>query len=635
MLKRFLKFFSNTDASSDEIDHPHIHRLKEGVEGSATYLEFLLAEVEPRVKRRLDRYPYSDPILELSTAILLELFPDYFEESEGALLDEWSPRGNMLATPPGGRPVPPPPPGPGGPPPPPKEGGDSEDSGDESEGGSVDESSREQSETNGDDEGQSDAIEEGEEESEEVVSPATADGGDSEESPEEDGEDDEPEEVEETQVVDDGSTREVGLDSIVETVDLVEGDEDGAEEEPEGDVEPLQADEVEGGNSAPPAGFVNNLDDTAEFAPPPIHRGTVDESIWPVSISDSSILHGSRVLLAVLLDNDRLPIGEQLSVGEILMAADLWVHLIAQAVKLDNRVQKLARLVEKKFGSNFFSQARLLLRLFPANTETRVNNDRQLFYEDMILRMGIRRRLPINGSDIDAAIGGLDGLSVADDDEVCQALQTLRRRIGLTMHLYTREPGQVQRWEEIAEQCERPEATSYVLDNLPPRRWRQVVRDDGRSVQTLVQDHMVRSMARDYMLGHLKTCYFILRAVGDTGLESYLDSFFDWSLERFDIDVVQLLPRIHSRLTTGAELIGDIFGDVYDRHYREPMEEALENFDEEALDEAFRDAMERIADSELNDVAQGSFNLGGFILDSYLEFEHPEPSFAFKLYRLT
>ncbi len=662
MLKRFLKFFSNSDGSTDEMDHPHVHHLQEQEGEAATYLEFLLDKVEPRVEKRLQAHPSSDPVLEIATGILLELFPDYWDEVDEPLADDWSPRAAPSMPPPPGPGVPPPPPEAAGPPPAPGADAVVDEDRDDEDVAPVDEEKEEPV----DEEPAADAEDNDEQDKVEIQEDSgdDADGSlDEESEPEEELADDdsdesleeesEAEEIEgseilEEEVVDeeladesleeDSEAEEIEGSEILEeeVVDEELADEESAaDEEAAGDEDDELDDTAETIDAPPPAGFVSAIEDTAEFEPPPISRGSVDRSVWPKSLGDPSVLHGARILLAVLLDNDRLPEGEQLSVGEVLMAADLWVHLIAQAVDLDDRVQKLARLVEKKFGANYFSQARLLLKLFPANTETRINNDRQLFYEDMILRMGIRRRHEVRDDDIDEMVQALSEPDLDDDEGVKEGLEILAARTQMRMHLYTRDPDEVSRWRGLAEIGDDPDCVPYLLEKIPPRRWRQCPVGSERPISQVVREHLVRPMAREHVINHLKTCYFILRAVGDTGLESYLDSFFDWSKECCDVDAIVLLPELHRRLTASTELIDALFGEVYAKRYRGPIEDALQGLDDAALQEAFASAIDLIVSSDVNAAAEGHFNLGGFILDAYLGFEYPDPSFAFKLHRLT
>ena len=526
MFKRFLEIFRNeNDPPTEDMEHPHQDAIDD--DEDRTYLAFLFESVLPRVEKRLEEHPQSDPILEVAVALLVELFPDRWEEPKAALRDEFSPAGGPPAPPPGTGP--------------PEEQDD-----DESE------------------------------------------------------QDDEP---------------------LADTAEIIDVDDLGVTEEGHHD-----------GEGAAPSGFVSALDETAEFAPPDL-ADVSTASPWPMALDDPAVLRGARVLLAVLLDNDRLPESKQLEVAEVVMAAELWVHLMARAVDINEKVQNLARLVERKFEANHFSQARLLLKLFPANRPTQVNNDRQLFFEEMIYRLGIRRGGL--GGEKQTLAASLASLELSDDEAVRSKFQDLATGPGIEMFVYTREPDEVVRWRELVEGCSNEVAAQEFLERIPPRRWRRVMEEGDRKVATSLREHIVRPMAREEVIGYIKTCYFVLRAVGDTGLEGYLNAFFDWSQSCCDVEATVYLPEVHRRVQEGQELIDEVFGEIYDDYYGAVIGDKLDAFDEAAMEEAFVEAMDRIAEVDVADVPTGQFNLGALVLDAHLGFEYPEPAFAFKLHRLT
>lgn len=535
-----------------------------------SYLDLLLEEISPAVATRLAAHPDSDPLLEIAAAALMAIFPARFEALDGPLSDDWTPSH-----------TPPPPPEQGLPPIPTAVPAAPDLQEEDSETFETLDESSVVGEVELEDEDDSEVFETLDESS--VVGAVDADAWDE---------------------------QEAASAAIDETGELeVADDRDGA-----------------------PAGFVSALDDTAEFDVP-VARAASSVS-WPVSLYSAEMLHGARVLLAVLLDNDRLPLASQLSVAELLVAADLWTQLVAQAQGIEQRVEPLARLVEQKFAAGSFGQVKLLLQLFPANAETRISNDRQIFYEDMILRMGIRRRQSLAQSAVDDLKAGLKGLHLDEEAATPEIFGALAESAGVSMHLYTREPSELEPWRELAQGCELPNARAYLLGMVPPRRWRPVVGRSERPLLRLLKEHLVKPMARDHIILHLKATYFVLRAVGDTGLEPYLDDFLDFSSQVCGVDAERFMPEIYRRTLGSAESIGAIFLDIYSRHYQKAIEARMDALDEDAICEAFDTAMARIAKSELAEQAPGDFNLGGFVLDAHLGLELSQPGFGFKLYRL-
>ncbi len=646
MLKEFLNLFRNEDDGADQVEHPHLEKLRSEEHADSTYLEFLLQQVRPHVAQRLEQHPDSDPILEVATGIFAEMFPDRWQQPDGPLRDRWTPgqKADLSGEPPQPPDTAAAPPAP--PAPPPVDdvdvGSDADEPSDEETDPDSEPSAQLQEDSETEDApGDNDASDE----TAEGDKPAQSEGNDDEEAVDADSSNQREEEKEQQEKAPEDDAEEESTEPE-DTDQLSDGDDDeeaSEQEQKDVAVEKLD-DEIHGieelgvvqeevVDSSTPAGFVSALDETAEFQPPP-PPASGTQGVMP--LDDAAVLHGARILLAVLLDNDRLPVSNQLSPRELLMAAALWTRLLMRDTNIDDRVKQLARLVEQKFTDNHFSQAGLLLKLFPTNRETRINNDRQLFFEDLITRLGVHDRFG-SGSDgtIGESIDQLTELSLDDDAALREAFEKLAETTGLNLHLYTRSPADVDRWRTLVETTNRPEAVWYFLDKIPPRRWRSVADGDERAVETALREHIVRPMVRDYVIRQVQTCYFVLRTVGDTGLEPYLDSFFDWSEKCFDIDATAFMPEIHERITRERHLIAPVFADIYERHFRESVHQLLTDFDDDQLHDAFEGAIERIATSSPDDVTDGNYDLGGFVLDAYLEFEYPEPRFGFGMHRLT
>ncbi len=390
------------------------------------------------------------------------------------------------------------------------------------------------------------------------------------------------------------------------------------------------------------AGFDNPVDDTSELDIRLAISATSAENnakspTKAISLDNENVLHNGRVLLTMLLNNDRLPPGQQLTVSELLLASELWIGFMLHNDGLDTQAQKLLQLIEQKFTDGQFSQARLLLQLFQTDRATLINNDRNLFYEDMILRVGIRRRHTAS-NEIKSAIRTLSQLVSTDlsDKSVRNLLDYLQEHLFIEFHLFTRSPEEVEHWRKIAKLSTMPQAVPYLLNQLPPRRWRHPDgQTDTRSVTALVREHLVPPMLREYVIRQMKTTYFILRAVGSTGLESYLDSFFDWSEQQFGVDATNYLSEIYNRTMGQDEMIASIFNDLYDRNYKVNAEQLLAKLDDAKLEKILAEAIQRITTCDMNEVAPGNYSLGDFVFDALTKMSYPTPDFAFKLHRLT
>lgn len=390
------------------------------------------------------------------------------------------------------------------------------------------------------------------------------------------------------------------------------------------------------------AGFHSPADDTSELdirlAIPAVAEEIASKSgARSIRLDNEDVLHNGRVLLTMLLNNDRLPPGQQLTVSELMLASELWIGFMLHNDSLDAQAQKLLQLIEQKFSDGQFSQARLLLQLFQTDRATLINNDRNLFYEDMILRVGIRRRHTVS-NEIKSAIRtrALATTDTLSDENIRNLFDYLKEHLFMEFHLFTRPPEEVEHWRTIARLSTLPQAVPYLLGQLPPRRWRNPDgKTDSRSIAMLVREHIVAPMLREYVIRQMKTTYFILRAVGSTGLENYLDSFFDWSEQLFGVDATGYLSEIYTRTMGQDEMITSIFNDLYDRHYKSTAEQLLTKLDAPRVEKLLAEAIQRIATCDMNEVAPGNYSLGGFVFDALTQMSYPTPDFAFKLHRLT
>ena len=350
-------------------------------------------------------------------------------------------------------------------------------------------------------------------------------------------------------------------------------------------------------------------------------------------LDSEEVLQAARVFLGLLIENDRLPTDLQLSVGEMMLARDLLLGYFVQSGDFDDNARRLLSLVEQKFGDGLFSQARILLKLFHTDQQTRVNNDRNLFYEDMILRLGIRRRHRVSLEESRAFRARMDE---ADDEAGRRALfGWLSEEALIKFHFLVRDPADVARWKPVVARSTRPGVEENFARYLPPRRWRPIDAYEGFSVEAQALRHVCLDAARDYVLSLLKTCYFVLRAVGDTGLEGYLDTFFDWSSASFGVDGTVLMPRLYKRSMMEHEPMVEILGELYDEFYAEKTAEIVDGWGGDRIRAALGEAIEALGECDLGDVAPGYYDLGGLVFDRLFDVRYPSAEFAFKLHRLT
>lgn len=656
MLKRFLKFFKNDDQEAPEF------------EGS--YLDFLLSQVEPGVIAELDQCEEHDPLLLVIAEILrISMRGAWSPSLRRPLLDEHSPR--AVAS----RHAPPPPP----PTPPGAPKGNAPET-------VVEETQEFEAIDDEVDEGDGPGIpldapeeEKSTSKTREYKTPAALreamNPSDEEEGFVPDTEEADP--VEDDSEVEEGvapeETREAGAEDAIDEesdaaadadVNVEEADEPGAEDSVSGEqeeeegaggeesdaevVDELQVEESEIleaieeeeeflDEDSELIEEITPIEATAEFdrsALTPDHDDS-DASELP-RVDQREVLQAGRVFLGMLIENDRLPYDLQLGLEETMLARDLLVGYFVGNADFEDRAQQLLRIVERKFSEGMFSQARILLQLFQTDRVTRIRNDRNIFYEDMIQRLGIRRRHPV-AAEMKAQLEKLP----RDDAQFLELSRWLDKSLFIKFHLFMRQPQQVQSWRHIGQLSNLDGASENLLKFLPPRRWRPYyLPSEGKEptpekISELARAHINADTLHAYITNQMRTCYFVLRAVGDTGLEGFLDTFFDWTREAFGEDTTTFLPEIYRRSMGEVDTMRGLFLDIYNRFLRKSAEAWLEELSQEQRDEAIEKAVAFVRSCNFDDVAPGNYNFGGFIYDQLFGVEYPTKEFAFKLHRLT
>lgn len=611
MLKKFLKFLKGNEQNEASPD--------------GSYLDQLLGKVRPVVAEELEACPEHDPLLVLVVSILRTTMPNRWDsEIPCPLADTQSP---PLAAPK---------------PPPTPEKVDEEDEGDD-DVEELDETSIVEESVIEDEEQPGESLEE----DSSVVEGARIDddGGDADED-EDRGEDGEV-----------GDSEEVVADSEAELEDGPKGEDGPIVEDEEARAEDsAQISEADETQERPIAGATDGTTMPAGLEEESVIDAESTHTVGAESILEESsvlgveesevseemdlpldapeVLQTGRVFLGMLIENDRLPVEMQMSVAETMLARDLLLGYFLGSTQFEGKARELLTVVEEKFSDGAFSQARILLQLFQTDRKTQVNNARNLFYEDMILRMGIRRRNRVDhaelGEQLQARLASCESLN----DKLVAVSGFFRERLHVKFHLFARDSDGVDVWSELAERSRRRNASEQLLRYLPPKRWR-AMDSYPESPSEVVHAHISQATMRKYVLRQIKACYFVLRAVGDTGLEPFLDSFFEWSESEFDVNGVQLMPMIYRRTMSDAQLVEEVFEGVYSTFFSDQSLEFLRGLDPGSVEGAVDAVVAKLTSVDYNEVAPGHYDFGGLVFDELLGIDYPDAEFGFKLHRLT
>ncbi len=373
----------------------------------------------------------------------------------------------------------------------------------------------------------------------------------------------------------------------------------------------------------------NSPVDTHEI---PISIGEDSEAEFVASnrIDSPATLLAGRRFLEILVANDSLAPDIQLDMSNLFLVRDHLMSRGSVGPEVETIMRRLLSLVEKKFNEAHFGQARILLKLFPTDDLTSLNNDRNIFYEEMILKLGIKRRHKIDDKDLEHL---RSMVSLISADELPQTFEWFREKSGIRFHVNRISQSQSQVWKSLLSASTRPDLESYTKAYFPKKRWREV--EDDEDAFELIVNSLSKSSAQDFVVSLLGTCYFVLRAVGDTGLEPFLDAFFDWCTAVLDFNATLLMPMIHRGAMTDSRMMEDILQGLYDAHLREKVEALYDEWSEEDIEKISKEIFTDLAISTLGEVAPGDYNLCAFAIQKMLKFEYPSPEFAYKVHRLS
>ena len=338
-------------------------------------------------------------------------------------------------------------------------------------------------------------------------------------------------------------------------------------------------------------------------------------------------ISASRAYLSILIDNEHLPAQSQLSESELQTLRELLFCYFSGAENTNEKGSQVLSLIERKFANGNFSQARILLQIFETNNETRQNNERNLYYEEMIMRLEYSpsKSKPLPALTIKEATA-----SDADDETVLHAFSELEQIGGIKFCLYLRDPDEYERWENSLQTLSE-DVRQYLLDYVPIIRWRKLGSLTG-SLMSQFGMHMTFEMLRRHVQQKLRMCYFILLANGNTGYEWFIFAFAEWSRRVFEVDIREVFPMLHRSGIIDGMCLQEVLDVTIDRFYGKKMNDIA--ITPEALEKAYRESVQFIMNCDISQIASGCYNFGDFLLDRILQFDYKSPMFAFQLHSM-
>lgn len=322
-----------------------------------------------------------------------------------------------------------------------------------------------------------------------------------------------------------------------------------------------------------------------------------------------------RTYTKLLLDNDRQPRSLQLTANELGLPRGLLQSFFTRGSTMQTDATKVLRFIEQRFSSGRFGQARLLLHLFETDLQTRRNNERNLFFEEMVLRLLSARNAPAR--------------TLEDPDAT---LPTILRENGIVLNTLGLDGPRRRDWREKLAGQLKDVQLEVLLRFIPGLRWRPYWTSDDPLVGLRAQfdEHDAREFVRELIL----RVYFVTLYPGATGYEYLVVRFMEWMAERFAMIPTRILPRLHRESTLGQMSIGESLGRLIDELFADTKMD-LSPPSEEDLVAAFEATEELLEEIDVSDIPAAEYDLGGMVAYQLYGFDPGGAAALLRLNRLT
>jgi hypothetical protein len=262
-----------------------------------------------------------------------------------------------------------------------------------------------------------------------------------------------------------------------------------------------------------------------------------------------------------------------------------------------------------------FGQARLLLQLFETDQQTRRNNERNLFFEEMVLRLLSSRTGPAH--------------LPAESEK--RGFGEVLSQNGILLNTLGQDEERVSSWRSLLPDELDETMADAVMRIVPGPRWRDHWRK-GEPLELLRRQFAIDA-AKRFVRNLTLRVYFITLYPGATGFEYLVVNYLEWMDERFDMVATRILPRLHRESTLGEHsieeslslLVEEIFENTSLEMRRPSTEQVATAFG------AFEAGLDEI---DLAEVPDGEYDLGGLVAFDLFEFPAGSLETRFRLSRL-
>lgn len=333
-----------------------------------------------------------------------------------------------------------------------------------------------------------------------------------------------------------------------------------------------------------------------------------------------------RTYAGLLVENDRLPPELQISGDALRKPRRLLSAFFGGVESVQREAQDVLSFIEDRFAGGRFGQARLLLQLFDTDPATRRNNERNLFYEEMILRFMSKRTSRIastKSSDFQRLVAD----SMGSTGEGIIALSGwLEQQTGVRLHVLV---------PHLSEPIPMQGADAAGVRSVAGMAWRPVSELSSSSLADAVVAHVEAQPFRTYVLELTRAAYFVAHAPGTTGYEDLLFRYVEWTGAHFKGPSTRILPDIHRQSTIEDVNLLDALDHAYQAYLSDSPSFGSGAFSREAIEESLGRVHRRFDAFDPQSIPEGDYDLGGILLDDLAQFPSAGLAEAFRVHRLT
>jgi hypothetical protein len=338
--------------------------------------------------------------------------------------------------------------------------------------------------------------------------------------------------------------------------------------------------------------------------------------------------------LHFLLENDTLPLGNQLTEDELDVACNLLIYLDEDTQPKDSLTDPVIDLLQSEFRTSRFSQARLLLKLFHSSTEVAYENERTLFGEEMHYRLVEKRAQTIEPDDLQQLKAGFKKTE-SPLERLEGVAGWLSQYAGIHLNLFGHDPVLSTQWLKVINKGFVQEDRQDLLLAISRHCWRRLNHDDS-SINDNTINHSLNPQAfQRYVYRLIETLYFLVLVNGMTGLEPHINHFISFLSQYLDYPATRLLPNIHKSVSLEHRPLQESIENALNTLPKKSTDKLTnKRFTKKAKHAALNTLSSSLEQLDPQKIPPGEYDLSGLLIDEIIGLDHLDISDRFRVHRL-